>query len=327
MLHSAADLWLVPPMRQLTCLLLLVSAVSFAQSSGPKLEAFREKVLAERKKLGLDKKEQKFPTPEVKFVGAALGEGVNAVVCPGESVVVNLDGIPPKSLVLSRSDAVEVSKESWAGNKWTGTLTAKKTAPPQSFVLDTTFAGTGQQSSAWGFIIGCRFTLTFTVDGATMVARGDLRSLRQDVMGEWKKGGKVLGTRKYTLTIGEQSVDVSAVPEMADQERLMTAMQAVMTSPKMKAIDVRFAAAMKKIEACTKLGPEKMMACMTPVQAENEKIGAERNALMAEAEVAAAPLFGCMSLNGALSGESEASNCTGHRNGDRLPMKWSWTSP
>ena len=314
-------------MRLLTCLLLLLSAVCLAQSSGPKLDAFREKVLAERKKLGLDKKNEKFPTPEVKFVGAALSEGVNTVVCPGQSVVVNLDGIPAKSLVLSRSDDIEVSRESWAGTKWTGTLTAKKTAGPHSFELDTTFAGTGQQANAYGFVIGCHFTLTFTVDGATMVTQGDLRSLRQEVSGEWKKGGKVLGTRKYTLTIGEQSVDVSAVPEMADQERMMAAMQGVMDSPKMKAIDVRFQAAMKKLEACSKLAPEKMMACMTPVQAENEKIGAERNALMAEAEVAASPPFGCMSLNGSFTGDSEGSNCAGHRTGDRLPMKWSWTSP
>jgi hypothetical protein len=314
-------------MRLLACVLALVSAVSFAQSAGPKLDAFRDKVLAERKKLGLDKKNEKFPTPEVKFLGTAVSEGVNMVVCPGASIVVNLEGIPAKSLVLSRSDDVEVSKESWAGTKWTGTLTAKKTAGPHSFVLDTTFAGTGQQANAYGFLIGCPFTLTFTVDGATMVAKGDLRSLRQEVTGEWKKGGKVLGTRNYTLTIGEQSVDVSAMPEMADQERLMKAMQGMMESPKMKAIDVRFQAAMKKIEACTKLAPEKMMACMTPVQAENEKIGAERNALMAEAEIAGAPLFGCMSLNGSFTGDSEGSNCAGHRNGDRLPMKWSWTAP
>lgn len=314
-------------MRLAFVTLLLVASSSLAQSSGKKLEAFREKVLAERKKLGLDKKDQKFPTPEVKFVGTAPGEGVNAVVCPGQSVVVNVDGIPPKSLVLSRSDAIEVSKESWAGTRWTGTLTAKKTAAPHTFTLDCTFAGTGQQTSVFGFMVGCPFTLTFVVDGATMVARGDLRSLRQEVTGEWKKGGKGLGQRKYTLTVGEQSVDVSALPEMADQERMMKALQTAMSSPKMKAVDVRFEAAMKKIEACTRLAPEKMMACMTPVQAENEKIGAERNALLAEAEVASAPLFGCMSLNGALAGESEGSNCSGHRNGDRLPMKWSWTSP
>ena len=261
-------------MRLLACVLALVSAVSFAQSAGPKLDAFRDKVLAERKKLGLDKKNEKFPTPEVKFLGTVQSEGVNAVVCPGASMVVNLDGIPPKSLVLSRSDDVEVSKESWAGPKWTGTLTAKKTAGPHSFVLDTTFAGTGQQANAYGFLIGCPFTLTFTIEGATLVVKGDLRALRQDAMGEWKKGGKVLGTRNYTLTIGEQSVDVSAVSEQADQDRLVKAMTGLMDSPKMKAIDVRFQAAMKKIEACTRLAPEKMMACMTPVQAENEKIGA-----------------------------------------------------
>ena len=109
--------------------------------------------------------------------------------------------------------------------------------------------------------------------------------------------------------------------------RLVQAMTGLMDSPKMKAIDVRFQAAMKKLEACAKLAPEKMMACMTPVQAENEKIGAERTALMAEAEIAGSPQFGCMTLTGSFSGDSEGSNCSGHRNGDRLPMKWSWTSP
>ena len=307
--------------------LVLASSVALAQSSDKKLNEFANQVRAERKRLGLDKKNERFPTPEVKFAGTAAGDGLSGVVCPDQGLVVNLDGVPNKSLVLPRSDDLQVSKESWSGTRWTGTLTPRKGAAPQAFALDVVFATTGQQTSAGRFLLGCSYTLVFHVEDATFTTKVNLRASRQDVTGEWKKAGKAMGQRTYQLTVRERSLDLQAAPEAADQERLMKAMESMLSSPKMKALDARLTAVSKKMEACGKVAPEKMGACFAPHQVEMEKISAERAVLQAEADKASAPAVGCQQLDATIDGKGEATGCAGHGLQDRVPLTWSWTSP
>lgn len=305
---------------------LLVASTAFAQSADEKLNAFAEQVRAERKRLGLDKKNQRFPTPEVKFVGAAAGDGVTGVVCPEQSLVVSLDGVPPKSLVLARSDDLQVSNESWAGNRWTGTLTARKGAAPQAFSLDMVLATSGKQLSTGRFVLGCAHSLTFQVDGATMTAKVELKELQQQVQGTWKTGAKTLGQRTYQLSVRERGIALEGIPDEADQQRMAQSMEAMMSSKEMRAIEARHTAVMNNIEACTKLA-EKSGPCAAPFAAQNEKISAERAALQLQAQKASAPPYGCMRLEATIDGKGEAQTCSGHASQDRVPLTWSWTSP
>jgi hypothetical protein len=309
------------------CSLLLLAAPAFAQTPGQKIDAFRQKVMEERKKLGLDKKGERFGTPEVTFSGAAAGGGVNAVLCPGNTLVVKLKGIPPKSLVLPSTDEVEVQKESWAGTEWTGTLAAKKTPAPRTFSLLAVLGTTGQQVTNSAYLIGCKYTLVFEVDGATMTVKADLRALEQEVSGEWKKGGKVLGSRKYTLRVRNTGLDLDAVPDMADQMKVANAMTGLMDSPEWKALDKRQEATMQKMNTCMAQGMPKMQECMKPIEVEMKKLGDDRAALQKKAEAGGSAAFGCMDLEANLEQESHASQCSGKPGAERVPMKWSWTSP
>ncbi len=304
----------------------LLAITSAAQGWQKRADDFRVKVTDERKKLGLDKKAQVFPTPEVKFLGQALEDGTLGVICPGEALTVSLDGVPPKSLVTANIDDVEISKESWAGSKWTGTLTAKKTAAPRTFSLVAVYATSGREAWSSAYLVGCKRTLTLTVDGATLTLPLDVRGHRQSVAGEWKKGGKVLGPRTYEVSLSESGVRLSASLDAADMERMQKAMQVGMTSPKMVALNKRFEEAMKKIEACAKKPPAAMGPCMQAVQPETDKIGAEREALNAELELSYAPLYGCNTLDveTAQPENSDAENCAGHHTSERQKVTARW---
>ena len=113
----------------------VLSSTALAQGWHQRADDHRAKLAAERKQLGLDKKGQAFPTPEVKFIGATAGDGVLGVLCPGDKLKVTLDGVPPKSLVTATIDDVTVKEEAWAGARWSGVLTAKAGAAPRLFSL------------------------------------------------------------------------------------------------------------------------------------------------------------------------------------------------
>jgi hypothetical protein len=312
--------------RTLALAVSLVALSASAQEWQKRTDAFRQKLDAERKKLGLDKKPQNFPTPEVKFVGKAAEDGVLAVVCPGESLVVTLDGVPPKSLVTANVDEVEISKETWAGNKWTGTLTAKKAAPPRIFSLIAVYSTSGQETWSSSYLLGCKRTLTFTVDDMTMTMTVDLRGLTQHLTGEWKKGGKSIGKREYDLNLSDGGFRLSSQPDQADMERLQKAMTASMTSPKSLEVNKRFEAAMKKMEGCAKLAPAAMTPCLQGVQPELDKISADREVINGELERASAPLFGCNQLDVVIANpkDSDAEGCAGHKNQERVPLTATW---
>lgn len=312
--------------RTLVLVVSLVAVTASAQEWQKRTDAFRTKLSAERKKLGLDKKAQTFPTPEVKFVGTAGQDGVLAVLCPTEPLVVTLDGVPPKSLVTANIDEVEITKETWSGNKWTGTLTAKKAAPPRIFSLIAVYATSGQEAWSSSYVLGCKRTLTFTVEDMTMTVSADLRALRQSVTGEWKKAGKPQGTRTYELSLSDGGFRLSATPTDADMQRMSKVMSESMNSPKALDLNKRFEAAMKKLEPCSKLAPAAMGPCINAAQPEIQKITAERETLNAELSRATSPLFGCMQLDVVVATpkDSDAESCAGHGNQERVPLTATW---
>lgn len=301
---------------------LVVASTSLAQGWQKKASDFREQLTAERKKLGLDKPGQRFPTPEVKFVGAALDDGLLGVVCPGGSLKVTLDGVPPKSLVVSSTDEVDVKEGAWAGTKWTGTLTAKPHATPRTFSLVAVVAPSGREAWSSTYLLGCKRTLVVTVDDATLTLPLDVRSLRQVVNGEWKKGGKSLGSRQHEVRVSEGSVSVRAVQDENDLLRAQLAMAQALESPKSKALEARFTAAMKKLDACGK-NQATMMACMQGLQPELDAITREREVLNREAQRTMAPPFGCLALELDAT-QPEGTGCAGHGNDERVPAKVSW---
>lgn len=310
-------------MRLLTCFVVsVVASTSFAQGWQQRADEHRAQLAAERKKLGLDKKGQTFPTPEVRFVGAAASDEVLGVVCPGGKLEVTLDGVPPKSLVTANTDAVEVKDGRWAGSKWTGTLTGKAGTPPQLFSLVAVVAPSGREAWSSSYLLGCKRTVTITVDDATLTLALDLRAQRQTASGEWKKGGKPLGRREHEVQVREGAVSLHAIPDEAEMVRTQTAMAAALESPKAKALDARFTATMKKLDACGK-NQATMVACMQGLQPELDALTKEREALNREAERAMAPPFGCLELD--LDATSpEASGCAGHGRQERVPAKVSW---
>ncbi len=311
-------------MRTLALVVSLASLSAAAQGWEKRATEYRQKLDAERKKLGLDKKGQTFPTPEVKFVGTAAGDGLLGVLCPGEALVVTLDGVPPKSLVTANRDDVELSKETWAGNKWTGTLTAKKGAAPGAFSLVAVYATSGREAWSSSYLLGCKRTLTVVVDDMTLTLPLDLRGLRQRATGEWKKAGKVTGSRTYDVGVSEGALRLTAEQTDADMQRLSQAMTTAMQSPKAQALDKRFEAAMKKLDACSKT-PATMGPCMEKVQPEIQQITTEREAINADLERASAPPFGCNTLDvSRLDDESDAEGCAGHRNPERVKLKATW---
>ena len=305
----------------------LVLAVE-APSWSARRDAFERTAREERKKLGLDKDQDelyaRYPTPEVRFGGAVL--------CPGQTGTVRLEGkLPPGSLVLPRSASVEVVKEKRTGTGWEGTLRAVPGAAPQEIGLEAITPVSGAQVSVGGLVIGCKHTFTLEAGGDTLVLHTEFGA-EQTVRtaGEWKRGGQLLGTTAYRVTRHAGSINLDQDATVEDQQAQLSGFQEVMGSKAWKDLDARTQAAMKQLEPCGKLAPEKMVACFAGPQKEMEAIGKEREVLVAQAEKKGGPAFGCRTLflrvdGGAVEGDAQA--CAGKRNADRVAVKGSYTAP
>lgn len=314
-------------MRLLCSLAVLLSTASLAQSLDEKLEAHRKKVADERHRLGLDKNDKAFGTPEVSFVGAAVGDGVKAVLCPGEAKAVTLKGAVPRSLVLPTSDDVSVTKEAFAGKGWTGTLLAKKGAAPRLFGLRGVLGSTAQGFEEGSFLVGCKQTLTFEVEGATMVLAVDLRQRSQTVKGEWKKGGEVVSARRYELSVDEGGVWLRSKPTPEEQQAQLVALQQVLESPKQAGLMKKQEALQRRMGECSKLpAGAQLVACFKPLEVESRKLGEEGVAIQAEAEKAGSPAAGCLTLHALVAQDSVGTECSGHRLQEEVRFTWKWSS-
>lgn len=320
--------------------LVVVVAVSFALPAladgwSKKADEFRERAFAERKKLGLDRDAKalaaKYPTPEVTF-----GEGgakAAVVLCPGgEAKSVTVSGkLQPGSLVGIRSDDVEIVKEAMTPKGWQASVRAKKDAIPGGVGIDVLAPVSTAMGGTNGLYIGCDHTWLFEVAGDTLVVKTHFeRDTEVKTSGEWKRGGKTLGTVQLRVSVGTRTLSLYADQSPEEGMKQVEALQEMMQSPEMKSIDARNQAAMKKLEACGKLPPEKMAPCFAAPQKEMEQLAKERDALMAKAEVKAGPAFGCRRLDVDAKGgklEGEAQGCAGKRSQDRLPVTGRYTAP
>lgn len=321
-------------MKRALAVVVLLSLPAVADDWSKKVDAFRQKALAERKKLGLDRDAKalaaKYPTPEVTFGDGSPGAVV--VLCPGETKTVTVGGkLQPGSFVGIRSDAVEVLKESMTAKGWEASVRAKKDALPGGIGIEVLAPVSTAMGGVHGLFIGCTHTWTFEVGGDTLVLKTHFeRDTNAEATGEWKRGGKTVGAGKFRVSVGTDSISLDQDQSPEDAMRQMQAMQDVIESSGMKAIDARNEVAMKKIEACGKLPPEKMAPCFAGPQKELEQIAKERDALLGKAEVKASPAFGCRHLDVTAKGgklDGDAQGCSGKRSQERVPVTGHYTAP
>jgi len=316
----------------------VVALVTAVHAEDQKLDAFRAAQLAERKKLGLDKDQKalfaKYPTPEVTFAAAAGGGASGKVVlCPDETKTVTLTGkLAPGSFVSIGSDDVEILKQAQTAKGWEATVHAKKTATPGAVDVSVLAPVSLAQQSVEALVIGCEHTWYVEVQGGdTLVVKTKFQAERDTtVTGEWKRGGKVVGSATFKAWANHGTLRLDQEQPQADMMGQVNAMQEMMASPEMKAIDARMNAAMKKLDGCSKLPPEKMGPCFAGPQKEMEAINKDREALMAKNEVKNSPAVGCRRLDltakdGKLSGEAE--QCSGKRLQERVPVTGRYTAP
>lgn len=323
--------WPVALLLALTC-----ASSAAAQAWNKKLNDFRTAAYAERKKLGLDRDAKalfaKYPTPEVTFSVVGTGSAGAGVLCPGETLTLKVDGaLQPGTLVVVQSDDVEVVKESFTPKGWEATVRASKTATPATVDVQLVAPVSLAVKSVQALVLGCEHTWTVEANGDTLVLKTKFaKDSYVTATGEWRRGGKALGPATYRVTSATGSLSLYQEQSAADQQTQMKVFQQMMTSPEMKAVEARTQAASKKLDACGKLPPEKMGPCFAGPQKELEAVNKDREALMAKAELAAAPAHGCRQLNlvlkgGAITGDAEA--CAGKRPQERVTVSGRYTAP
>jgi hypothetical protein len=182
-----------------------------------------------------------------------------------------------------------------------------------------------------GLFIGCEHTWTLEVGGDTLVVKTRFqREEEVQAPGEWKRGGKLLGTVQYRVSPRTGSLRLDQVQTQDDATAATKAMQELMRSPEMKAINARRQATLKKLNGCNELPAAQKPACLSESQNELDQLQKERDALRAKAEMKMGPAVGCVRLDvsakdGTLSGEAEG--CSGRRADERLPVTGRYTAP
>ncbi len=319
--------------------LLLLAAPAVGGDWQKRQSEFYAKSSAERKQLGLDAKalKTKYPTPEVTFSGIGSGGGGAAAscvaLCPGKTGKFEVKGkLPPGSLVVVESNDVEVIEEKQTASGWEATVKARPDAPPELLRVSAISAVSAIQASVRGLEIGCEYTFTFEVAGDTMILKISFPCGKEETTasGEWRRGGKVLGTYTYQVRRGNHSLSLN---RQATQEEAMAqsqGMMAMMQSKEWKALDARFNAVMAKMTACSKGTQSQMGPCMQALQPEMDSIAKERQALTLDSEKKSSLAFGCAELDVQASGgqlKGQARQCAGRANDERVPVTGHYTSP
>ncbi|MBL8917960.1 MAG: hypothetical protein JNJ54_03795 [Myxococcaceae bacterium] len=314
-----------------TSALLLLAASATAESAWQKkVSDFRSNAREQRQKLGL--KNEPTGTPELAFVTEPAANGL-VVLCPGQKVEVKLKtNLPAGSLFVATSDDVAISNDKLVNGVWTATLSARPVALPRPFDLRGVHGTSGREASLGRFLLGCKHTLVVDTDGARLTVKLDFTTGRSslEAPGEWSKGGKPLGSSTYTVSLGVESINLERRATPDEGEAQVKTMMASLESPERKALDARLQAAMKKMDPCGKLKPEKMGPCFAAVQPEINSINAELAKLNDAANVASAPKVGCsrLSLDFTANGlEGDASTCPARKTDERIPAKGTITTP
>ena len=311
--------------------LALAAAADGVPAWQAKLDAFEKTGAAERKRLGLDRPAAKaslyesYPTPEVTF-------GEPAVVRPGATAAVKLPGrVPDGSLVVARRDDVEVVSGKRTAAGWEGTVRALPGATPGPVPFVVVTPVSTAEAYGQGLFVGGRHTFSVEAGGDTLVLSAEL-SPRNDLPaeGEWRRAAKVLGKVAYRLDVSQGSIDLRQDQSPEEMQAQVGGFTGMMESKTWKDLDARTNVEMKKLEACGKLPPEKMGPCFAGPQKELEKLNAERQVLVAKAELEGAPAFGCRNLRLSLSAgkiEGQAEQCAGKRPNDRVQLTGKYTAP
>jgi hypothetical protein len=214
---------------------------------------------------------------------------------------------------------------------WEGQVRVATTAAPEEIALEAISPVSGAQVSVGGLVVGCKHTYTVEAGGDTLVLRTEFGADdTARVSGQWTRGGKPLGATTYRATRGGGGLDLDQEVSPEEQQAQASGFQAMMASKEWRDLDARTAAAMKRLEPCAKLPPERMAACFEAPQKEMQAIADEREALLAQAERKSGPAFGCRNLalrlgGGAVEGDAQA--CAGRRTADRVEVKGRYTAP
>lgn len=278
-----------------------------------RLASLRAQAAGERKKLGLEKDRVKlfaqYPTPEVSFAsGGDLPFG-----CPGDKIEVKLPGKFAKGTAfVVRSDEVTVVSEKITPTAWQAVLQPRTDIFPGEVQIDVITPVSSASRSAPILRVGCKHVWTMNVaTGETLTAiTNQPRDGEATVEGKWSRGGKALGSVNLAFNASGASFTFERTPTPEEAAAATEAGQAVMESPRMKAIQARALAAQAKIAACAQGAPDKMAQCMKGPSEEMEKIGKEQAELFTAAQAAGIPALGCglvrvTATGGVLKGEAE----------------------
>jgi hypothetical protein len=315
---------------------LVVGGSALAESAWEKkLNDARTAAAAQRQKLGL-KNDATAPTPELEFsTPPPDATGGVLVIGPGEKKELSFKtkNLPPGSVFAPTTDDVAFSGEKNDKGVWKATATAKANALPRPFEVRAVNAQNGREASIGRLLLAGKHTLVVDAGDAKLTLKLDFSSGKTSVeaLGEWAKGGKSLGKATYTVALNDSGLGLERVLSSEEMQAQAAALTASMGSPERKAASAKFEKAMKKLEPCSKLAPEKMAACMNAVQPEIEAANAEMKRVNDAADVANAPKYGCSSITltyqegGAVDGD--ASRCPAKKAEEQVPAKATFTSP
>lgn len=319
----------------LLCCSLSLSAAAADSTWSQRLAAARQQALQARTKLGLEKNEAKlygaYPTPEITFDSnpeTRLG------LCPGKTAVVQLPGkFAAGSQVFVHSDDIKVLKEKLTPSGWEATVQAAANAPPQRVLVSVAAPVSFAQRTDHLFDVACGYHWKVSLsDGTTLAFATDLKpaSPRQVVTVEWARAGKKAAVPMDVDALEDHGVELRRQVSEDEQTATTDALQKVLDSDAMKALNARSEKTGAAMEACGKKPIEQLGKCLEAPQKELMAIGEEQGKLLADARKALVPKAGCdevvlVPAAGTLTGD--ATHCVDHPEDERLQLKGTYSSP
>ncbi len=297
----------------------LVASLAHAEPWEQRVNAFRAKATAERKRLGLDAEKAKkaYPTPEVRF---GVAPNASVVACPGETSTVFLHGkLAPGTLVGAISPEVQIVKEQFTPDGWLGTISVQAGAPAGSALFEV-IAPVSGISNTVALKIGCARQWVIDLSSGErlvlQVVDGESRA-----SGEWRRGSTVLGTRAFSVSMGGEQFSLTQEESAEEIERKTKATQQL-SGAGSKDEAGKQQAMMVAMQQCATLPPAQMGACMQKYTGDLQAMMArQQEGLKAMDDVVTS---GCQQLTGTLKDKKlagQASGCAGQKLGAAVKFK------
>lgn len=276
------------------------------------------KAEAERKKAGLDDPKKlyaQYPTPEVSFAGEPKR------LCAGKSATVKLTGkFVPGSSFLATNDGVQVAKEKLTPTSWEAELKVAPGAMPGSVSVEVFTPVSAASRSERVLTIGCTYQWHLELqDGEALDLTTDFSSADHGGDGTWTKGGKSLGTARFTIEGSDEDFNLTRQASQQEFQNAASNMTKLYESPDFKALQARQQKAAEALGACK--DPKAMAACMKAPGEELRKVGEEQQALTKKFMSAGKPTFGCNQINLKVSGTSLSGDAAECGDEKRLTVK------